>query len=99
MKLRHILWAGTTAYATYQLLKNRMAIKEEVVETKNLTDRSKNQVTDIQTQLAKIKGQLPIIQDIAKDLAYKTKVFQGEIEARKKHMPLLQKENTDQIDQ
>lgn len=92
MKLRQLLWAGTAAYLTYYLVKNRETIKKEALETKELTQEATGQVKDIQAQIAFIQSQIPKVTEMAKDLGNKAQQLQHEADIRMKQMPLLQQE-------
>lgn len=95
MNLRRLLWAGTAAFISYHLVANRDTIKEEVIETKELTDEASDHIKDINQQLAIIKGQLPKLTEMAQDLSQKASMFQHEVDIRTKQMPLLNKETNE----
>lgn len=96
MKLRQLLWAGTAAYLTYHLVKNRETLKKEALETKELTQEATGQVKDIQAQIAFIQSQIPKVTEMAKDLGNKAQQLQHEADIRMKQMPLLQQEKDEQ---
>ncbi|MGT2784616.1 hypothetical protein [Streptococcus merionis] len=94
MSLRRLLWAGTAAYISYNLVKNRKVIQQEAVETKELTDEATAQVKDILKQMTIIQNQLPVVTGIVQDLNKKAETFKHEVDIRTKQMPLLHKEDT-----
>ncbi len=96
MNLRRLLWAGTAAYISYNLVKNRNAIKQEVLETKELTDEAAGHVKDIQNQIEIIKSHLPKLTEMAQDLGKKAEAFQHEVDIRSQQMPLLHKDQKEQ---
>ncbi|WP_303973573.1 hypothetical protein [Streptococcus merionis] len=93
MILRRLLWAGTAAYISYNLVKNHKVIQQEAVETKALTDEATAQVKDIFKQMTIIKEQLSVVTGIVQDLNKKAETFKHEVDIRTQQMPLLHKED------
>lgn len=89
MKLRTLIWAGATAYASFKLVSNRKEIAQEYKETKTLTDQAKASLANIQKNLDFIQSQVPVLEKVGADLSYKLQVFQKETEAHLAQMPLL----------
>ena len=68
MKLSRLLAVGVAGYATYQVYKNRQAIKEDV--------------NNIKVNLAVIQDQKEQLKAISEDLSYKFRVFNQETQSR-----------------
>lgn len=94
MKLRHLLWMGTTAYLTYKIVQNRHSLKQEVLDAQALTADIQRHLQDIKNNAQIITKQVPKLADMTTDLTYKTQVFQKEVMARTEQMPLLQEKTS-----
>lgn len=79
MKLRNMIVAATAASATYLAITHREKLIKEGQETAQLLADVEASKTNIQEQLAIIKSFQAPLQAMAKDLTYKTRVYQQSI--------------------
>lgn len=100
MKLSNLLLFAGAAAVSYQIVKNREKLTEEVSETGQLINQAQASLANIQSNLDYLKNQKGNINDISKDLQYKLKVFNQEAQAHLaqitdiwENSPLLKKEN------
>ena len=89
MKLSNLLlFAGATA-GSYFVVKNRQAIQDEVLDTTDRVEAIKEDLDIIQNSLQVINQQKELIKEYQKDLTYKFKVLEKDIQTR---MAVLQEE-------
>ena len=82
MKLSNLLLFAGSAVGSYLLVKNRQAITEEVLDTTDRVGAIKDDLDIIQDSLQIIDQQKEIIKEYQKDLTYKFKVFEKDLQAR-----------------
>ena len=82
MKLSNLLLCAGSAVGSYLLVKNRQAITEEVLDTTDRVEAIKNDLDIIQDSLQIIDQQKELIKEYQKDLTYKFKVFEKDLQAR-----------------
>ena len=82
MKLSNLLLFAGSAVGSYLLVKNRQAINEEVLDTTDRVEAIKDDLDIIQDSLQIINQQKELIKEYQKDLTYKFKVFEKDLQAR-----------------
>ena len=82
MKLSNLLLFAGSAVGSYLLVKNRQAITEEVLDTTDRVETIKDDLVIIQDSLQIIDQQKELIKEYQKDLTYKFKVFEKDLQAR-----------------
>ena len=82
MKLPNLLLFAGSAVGSYLLVKNRQAITEEVLDTTDRVETIKDDLDIIQDSLQIIDQQKELIKEYQKDLTYKFKVFEKDLQAR-----------------
>ena len=82
MKLSNLLLFAGSAVGSYLLVKNRQAITEEVLDTTDRVEAIKDDFYIIQDSLQIIDQQKELIKEYQKDLTYKFKVFEKDLQAR-----------------
>ena len=82
MKLSNLLLFTGSAVGSYLLVKNRQAITEEVLDTTDRVEAIKDDQDIIQDSLQIIDQQKELIKEYQKDLTYKFKVFEKDLQAR-----------------
>ena len=82
MKLSNLLLFAGSAVGSYLLVKNRQAITEEVLDTNDRVEALKDDLDIIQDSLQIIDQQKELIKEYQKDLTYKFKVFEKDLQAR-----------------
>ena len=82
MKLSNLLLFAGSAVGSYLLVKNRQAITEEVLDTNDRVEAIKEDLDIIQDSLQIIDQQKELIKEYQKDLTYKFKVFEKDLQAR-----------------
>ena len=82
MKLSNLLLFAGSAVGSYLLVKNRQAITEEVLDTTDRVEAIKEDLDIIQDSLQIINQQKELIKEYQKDLTYKFKVFEKDLQAR-----------------
>ena len=82
MKLSNLLLFAGSAVGSYLLVKNRQAITEEVLDTTERVEPIKDDLDIIQDSLQIIDQQKELIKEYQKDLTYKFKVFEKDLQAR-----------------
>lgn len=82
MKLSNLLLFAGSAVSSYLLVKNRQAITEEVLDTTDRVEAIKDDLVIIQDSLQIIDQQKELIKEYQKDLTYKFKVFEKDLQAR-----------------
>ena len=82
MKLSNLLLFAGSAIGSYLLIKNRQAITEEVLDTTDRVEAIKDDLDIIQDSLQIINQQKELIKEYQKDLTYKFKVFEKDLQAR-----------------
>ena len=82
MKLSNLLLFAGSAVGSYLLIKNRQAITEEVLDTTDRVEAIKYDLDIIQDSLQIIDQQKELIKEYQKDLTYKFKVFEKDLQAR-----------------
>ena len=82
MKLSNLLLFAGSAVGSYLLVKNRQAITEEVLDTTDRVEAIKEDLDIIQDNLQIINQQKELIKEYQKDLTYKFKVFEKDLQAR-----------------
>ena len=82
MKLSNLLLFAGSAVGSYLLVKNRQAITEEVLDTTDRVEAIKEDLDIIQDNLQIIDQQKELIKEYQKDLTYKFKVFEKDLQAR-----------------
>ena len=82
MKLSNLLLFAGAAAGSYLLVKNREVITEEVLDTTDRVEAIKDDLDIIQDSLQIIDQQKELIKEYQKDLTYKFKVFEKDLQAR-----------------
>ena len=82
MKLSNLLLFAGSAVGSYLLVKNRQVITEEVLDTTDRVQAIKDDLDIIQDSLQIIDQQKELIKEYQKDLTYKFKVFEKDLQAR-----------------
>ncbi|KJQ75194.1 hypothetical protein [Streptococcus oralis] len=89
MKLSNLLLFTGAAAGSYFVVKNRQAIQDEVLDTTDRVEAIKEDLDIIQNSLQVINQQKELIKEYQKDLTYKFKVLEKDIQTR---MAVLQEE-------
>ena len=82
MKLSNLLLFAGSALGSYLLTKNRETITEEVSDTSSRIESIKDDLDIIQNSLEVINQQKEQIKEYQKDLTYKFKVLEKDIQTR-----------------
>ena len=82
MKLSNLLLFAGSAIGSYLLVKNRQVITEEVLDTTDRVEAIKDDLDIIQDSMQIINQQKELIKEYQKDLTYKFKVFEKDLQAR-----------------
>lgn len=82
MKLSNLLLFAGSAVGSYLLVKNRQAITKEVLDTTDRVEAIKDDLDIIQDSMQIINQQKELIKEYQKDLTYKFKVFEKDLQAR-----------------
>lgn len=81
MKLGHILALGALAYTTYEVIKNRDEIKENVVSTAQSVQRMNAEMDNIKENSEIISDQLQNVSQISKELSLKFRYLKKDLDA------------------
>ncbi|EUC80595.1 hypothetical protein [Streptococcus sp. SR1] len=82
MKLSNLLLFAGAAAGSYFVVKNRQAITEELMDTSDRVEAMKEDLDVIQNSLQIIDQQKALIKEYQKDLTYKFKVLEKDIQTR-----------------
>lgn len=82
MKLSNLLLFTGAAAGSYFVVKNRQAIQDEVLDTTDRVEAIKEDLDIIQNSLQVINQQKELIKEYQKDLTYKFKVLEKDIQTR-----------------
>ena len=82
MKLSNLLLFAGSAVGSYLIVKNRQAITEEVLDTTGRIEAIKDDLDIIQDSLQMIDQQKELIKEYQKDLTYKFKVLEKDVQTR-----------------
>ena len=82
MKLSNLLLFAGAAAGSYFVVKNRQAIQDEVLDTTDRVEAIKADLDIIQNSLQIIDQQKTLIKEYQKDLTYKFKVLEKDIQTR-----------------
>lgn len=82
MKLSNLLLFAGAAAGSYLVTKNRQTITDEVLNTTDRVEAIKDDLDIIQDSLQIINQQKELIKEYQKDLTYKFKVFEKDLQAR-----------------
>lgn len=82
MKLSNLLLFAGAAAGSYFVVKNRQAIQDEVLDTTDRVEAIKADLDIIQNSLQIIDQQKALIKEYQKDLTYKFKVLEKDIQTR-----------------
>ncbi|MFS9149652.1 hypothetical protein [Streptococcus infantis] len=93
MKLSNLLLFAGSAVGSYLLVKNREVITEEVLDTTDRVEAIKGDLDIIQNSLEVINQQKEQIKEYQKDLTYKFKVLEKDIQTRLTVLKEMQEEN------
>ena len=93
MKLSNLLLFVGSALGSYLLTKNRETITEEVSDTSSRIESIKDDLDIIQNSLEVINQQKEQIKEYQKDLTYKFKVLEKDIQTRFTVLKEMQEEN------
>ena len=93
MKLSNLLLFAGSAVGSYLLVKNREVITEEVSDTTDRVEAIKGDLDVIQNSLQIINQQKEVIKEYQKDLTYKFKVLEKDIQTRLTVLKEMQEEN------
>ena len=93
MKLLNLLLFAGSAVGSYLLVKNREVITEEVLDTTDRVEAIKGDLDIIQNSLEVINQQKEQIKEYQKDLTYKFKVLEKDIQTRLTVLKEMQEEN------
>ena len=92
MKLSNLLLFAGSALGSYLLTKNRQAITEEVTDTSERIQAVKEDLDVIQNSFEVINQQKKLTQEYQKDLTYKFKVLEKDIQTRLTVLKEMQEE-------
>ena len=92
MKLSNLLLFTGSALGSYLLTKHRQAITEEVTDTSERIQAVKEDLDVIQNSLEVINQQKKLIQEYQKDLIYKFKVLEKDVQTRLAVLKEMQEE-------
>ena len=92
MKLSNLLLFTGSALGSYLLTKNRQAITEKVTDTSERIQAVKEDLDVIQNSLEVINQQKKLIQEYQKDLIYKFKVLEKDVQTRLAVLKEMQEE-------
>ena len=93
MKLSNLLLFAGSAVGSYLLVKNRAVITEEVLDTTDRVEAITGDLDIIQNSLEVINQQKEQIKEYQKDLTYKFKVLEKDIQTRLTVLKEMQEEN------
>ena len=93
MKLSNLLFFAGSALGSYLLTKNRETITEEVSDTSSRIESIKDDLDIIQNSLEVINQQKEQIKEYQKDLTYKFKVLEKDVQTRLAVLKEMQEEN------
>ena len=93
MKLSNLLFFAGSALGSYLLTKNRETITEEVSDTSSRIESIKDDLDIIQNSLEVINQQKEQIKEYQKDLTYKFKVLEKDLQTRLTVLKEMQEEN------
>ena len=93
MKLSNLLFFAGSALGSYLLTKNRETITEEVSDTSSRIESIKDDLDIIQNSLEVINQQKEQIKEYQKDLTYKFKVLEKDVQTRLTVLKEMQEEN------
>ena len=93
MKLSNLLLFAGAAAGSYFVVKNRQAIQDEVLDTTDRVEAIKDDLDIIQNSLQIIDQQKALIKEYQKDLTYKFKVLEKDIQTRLTVLKEMQEEN------
>ena len=82
MKLSNLLLFAGAAAGSYFVVKNRQAIQDEVLDTTDRVEAIKDNLDIIQNSLQVINQQKELIKEYQKDLTYKFKVLEKDVQTR-----------------
>ena len=82
MKLSNLLLFAGSAVGSYLLVKNRQVITEEALDTTDRVQAIKDDFDIIQDSLQIIDQQKELIKEYQKDLTYKFKVLEKDLQTR-----------------
>ena len=82
MKLSNLLLFAGAAAGSYFVVKNRQAIQDEVLDTTDRVEAIKDDLDIIQNSLQIIDQQKALIKEYQKDLTYKFKVLEKDLQTR-----------------
>ena len=82
MKLSNLLLFAGAAAGSYFVVKNRQAIQDEVLDTTDRVQAIKDDLDIIQNSLQIIDQQKALIKEYQKDLTYKFKVLEKDIQTK-----------------
>ena len=82
MKLSNLLLFAGAAAGSYFVVKNRQAIQDEVLDTTDRVEAIKDDLDIIQNSLQIIYQQKALIKESQKDLTYKFKVLEKDIQTK-----------------
>ena len=82
MKLSNLLLFAGAAAGSYFVVKNRQAIQDEVLDTTDRVEAIKDDLDIIQNSLQIIDQQKALIKEYQKDLTYKFKVLEKDVQTR-----------------
>jgi len=82
MNLSNFLLLAASAVVSSLLVKNRQAITEEVLDTTDRVEAIKDDLDIIQDSLQIINQQKELIKEYQKDLTYKFKVLEKDVQTR-----------------
>lgn len=82
MKLSNLLLFAGAAAGSYFVVKNRQAIQDEVLDTTDRVEAIKDDLDIIQNSLQIIDQQKALIKEYQKDLTYKFKVLEKDIQTK-----------------
>ena len=92
MKLSNLLLFAGSALGSYLLTKNRETITEEVSDTSSRIESIKDDLDVIQNSFEVINQQKKLIQEYQKDLTYKFKVLEKDVQTRLAVLKEMQEE-------
>ena len=92
MKLSNLLFFAGSALGSYLLTKNRETITEEVSDTSSRIESIKDDLDIIQNSLEVINQQKEQIKEYQKDLTYKFKVLEKDVQTRLAVLKEMQEE-------
>ncbi len=95
MALKHLIWAGASAYTAYHLVRNGKELAQLFKDSQLTVEEAGESWRTIQQNLDSIQQQVPALKKAGADLRYRVKLFQKETEAHLAQIPFLQTKDSE----